>query len=401
MASSGSVSPNSLSFTGREQRKLLPKQELMEFDLLTYRFGALATLFPEAAERLTVPSRSDLVRTFREQQGHIQVSAEFEAARRLIEDTARSTLDRGVRYSPGSNERAAQANPDLRDLVSIPPPFGIRRQRPSSHLAAVFPRDRLTLQLGRSRVALRIRASVTACALEVADGFPKLWWTFEAVPENPEQGNVLSLSNAARLLKFARSVEQELLDLLKKVYFDSLALATDNAEKLDGELLDRLRIRCVETRDETVGALIDALQFRVKSPKELRGAEGPSLKQAKRGLVSFETFVNGTNEAVASAIDPDVAQAETRLFGVQGITARQVVDRDVSIAAIAQIPVEPTPYDRLESVRERRLSRRSENNLLDVSPARRLSAELANDAAQELDDLRHSLSRRVLTPAPA
>lgn len=375
----------------------------MEFDLLSYRFGALASLFPEAAASLTLPAKANLLSTFRQQQKQIQFSQGFERARRLIEKEARTSLDKHLVYYPGANARA-EARFEPPDVVTVPPPFGKRRQRPASHLAAVFPRDRLTLQMGKSKIALRIRASVTACALEVTGGFPKLWWTFEAVPENPQEGVSLSLHHAVRLLKFARGLEDKLLSELKDVYFESLATVTDgDSEALKGELLDRLRIRCVDSNDEAVSALIEALRFRVKSAAELRESDGQSLKVAKRGLTSFETFINTTNDERASPIDPNGAEAETRLFGVEGITARNFdyAEHDVSIAAIAQTPVEPTPYDRLASVRERRLAERSEARLLEVSPARRLSAELANDAAQELDDYRHALRQSILAPVPA
>lgn len=380
------------------RRELQPKPELMKFDLLSYRFGALATLYPEAAKRLTLPAKSNLLAAFREQQREIQRSDRLVTARRLIHEVARKRLGDSVKFVPGNNQPPSEESAP-RSVRGLSPPFGQRRPLPSSHLAAVFPRDHLTFQLSHAQLALRIRASVTACALEDPRGFPKLWWTFEAIPANPEKGDKLTLLQARSLLRFARELENDLLGHLNAAYFESLAKVT-NSEDLEGKLLDRLHIRCVDSADEGIAALIDALRFRVQSADELQHSEGQSLKVAKRALTTFNSFITHTNDDLA--IDPGSAEPETRLSGVEGVTARKV-DRakgDVAIVGIVQAPSEPTPYDHLSSVQKLRSGELTEERLRRLSPARRLSAELANDAAQQLDDLRHAKLMPALHAAP-
>jgi hypothetical protein len=395
----GQFPPGVSGDAGRQQRELLAKRTLMKFNLLSYRFGALASLYPHAAAQLTVPNKSNLLATFRRQQRELQDSDGLRKARNLIERLARQRLGEDLVYVPGNNAPPVE-EPEPRSVRGLKPPFGKRRHRQAARFAAVFPRDRLTFQLSQSRLTLRVRAAVTACALEDARGFPKLWWTFEAIPANPENGDQLSLLQAVRLLRFARELEHDLLDLLKEAYFETLSKVTDS-EALRGELLDRLHVRCVDTEDEGVAELIEALRFRVSSPAELRKAEGQSLKTAKRALDSFDSFIRTTNDG--SAIDPSLAETETRLPGVEGITARNVdlEARDVSIAAMARIQGEPTPYDGLPSIQQKRLDELNDDRSWHMSPARRLGAELANDAAQELDDLRHSLRQRALEPVPS
>jgi hypothetical protein len=253
--------------------------------------------------------------------------------------------------------------------------------------------------------SIRVRASVTACALEVTDGFPKMWWTFEGVPAHPEKGHRLSQDDAERFLGFASRLEEQLLGHLETAYFDALGLVTGLVVK--GKLTpDRLRIRFADNNDQPTSALINALRFRNVTTEEIRnGAD--SLRTAAQGMLEFERFVCGTNAQVAPEIDPDEATAEVRVRGVEAVMAcRDVHERFedsekslLSIAGVAQNPGSRTAYEHLTPVKALRLRQNTEKRIRESSPSRRLSAQLAGYAALTLDDRRRFPTAASLSAA--
>jgi hypothetical protein len=377
----------------------------MFFDLVTYRFGALAELSVESEQKLKEnrPERDGLVEAFRKHRRQILDRPGFRAARALIAEAAGGTSH----YLPGSNERARQPEDDFSaatDVFSMPPALGIaRKRRPGepSHLVGLLPNDQLLITLDGMPWSIRVRASVTACALEVTDGFPKMWWTFEGVPAHPEKGHRLSQEDAERFLGFASRLEEQLLGHLETAYFDALGLVTGQTVK--GKLTpDRLRIRFADNNDQATSALINALRFRNVTTEEIRnGAD--SLRTAAQGMLEFERFVCGTNAQVAPEIDPDEATAEVRVRGVEAVMAcRDVHERFedsekslLSIAGVAQNPGSRSAYDHLTPVKALRLRQNTEKRIRESSPSRRLSAQLAGYAALTLDD-----RRRFPTAAP-
>lgn len=367
----------------------------MSYELIIYRFAAAAEVDPETAQLLKRPSKADLVGSFGAQRHEILRQDSFRDAQKKIKDFA-ITKDKNASFSSGTEGHGRRNSDDLDDssaIFSMPPPVGWQtKRRPggSSHLVALLPSDHLKLKIEQTTWSIRIRASVTACALETVSGFPKLWWTFEGVPDKPELDNRLSEDDVVSFFSFVSELEKPLLENLAIAYFNALSDVTRKADLPSKFKLadDRLKIRFADNNGETISALIRALRYSELSPVQLKETPGVSHQIAKQGMLEFERFVNETNTKIMPAINPNNAHPEVELFGVEAVVAQRDCkkSRTISVAGVAQLPGSRTPYDHLKAVRMRRLAEKTESRLRKISASRRVSGDFASREALLLDE---------------
>jgi hypothetical protein len=349
----------------------------MAFDLTIYRVGALARQCVSGPIRR--PSGARLISAFRRQRDDIANSPHYIAAIAAIKETARQ--EDGAADFTDRRALGGRILPDRIDVFSMPPDVDDHEDEESStHLVGLLPSERLTCTIGKMTWLIRVRASVTACALEGPKGFPKFWWTFEGVPANPDPDARPTERDAVRLLALSSRIEDKALKLLAKAYFETLSgiISTDPAaQELEAE---RVRLRFADHGGDEVAALIDVLRFWGVTTTEITSAKSGQLRFAREGLRDLQSFVK---DSVRSDTKPQAVQTEvsTKVIGVEAVYARQENAKGVTATGFAQKSAGPTPYDHLRQVRDQRLRENAEVNLRAVSPARRFSGRLAGREA--------------------
>jgi len=386
-------------------------QFAVSFDLAIYRFGALAELTNGSNATLRRPVRTELEASFRELTKYIQIDKRYWEAKRAIEDAAKEITGDRVELLPIKDESDEDA---FVSVLNMPPSVELpsAEELESSQLVALLPSEQFDVKLGGTEWALRVRASVSACALETEHGLPKLWWTFEGIPKDPDPDHRPTEDETVSFLSFVRKMDtgdkkNSVLNLLGDAYFDALAKVTQTPKQLSYSLgEERIRIRYADNNDVEYAALIEALRFRGLTASQIEDAKGDSLKVAKRGLHDFEKFVLETN-APKDQIDPRTADVEkdVRLPGVDAVSARCDCPEtsSVSIAGIAQRPGSRTPYDHLTMVRQQRIAENRDTRIRARSAARQLSGHLAGveTLKLELKRRKRELGNKPVRVAPA
>jgi hypothetical protein len=352
-------------------------------------------------ELLRRPKSHDLEGEFAKQRDRIPHQTAYSAAIKFIK-TAATKLDPHADFLPrdGASERDEQIS-----IFSMPPALDLpplEELDHSSHLVGLVPSEKLAMKTGSTQWIVRIRASATACALEVENGLPKLWWTFEAVPQNPDLDHRPSEKDTAIFLSFVRELETPALEYLNAAYFDALKEITGE-KKLTSELgNERLHIRFADSNDPQYAALIDALKFRKLKAADIEHAEPPELQAARQGMLDFKKLVTDTNSP-KEPINPETAHVdrEIKIAGVEAVSARRdcPVSNSTWIAGVTQRPKARTAYDHLDSVRGQRVAEYDEQRVRAFSAARRFTGQLAAIEALRLECKRRKIKSDALVAA--
>jgi hypothetical protein len=374
----------------------------MSYDLAIYRVGAMTQLANGADGILRRPTGDNLEGEFAKQRDRIPAQPAYCKAMNFIKDAA-NKFDGNADFLPRDDapERDNQIS-----IFSMPPALDLPPLEDldhSSHLVGLIPSERLALRIAETDWIVRIRASVTACALEVANGLPKLWWTFEAVPKNRNPDCRPSEEDTAAFLSFVRDLETPALEYLNAAYFGALKEITGVGTKLTSQLgNERLRIRFADNNDIQYAALIYALKFRKLTAMDIERAKPAQLQPARQGMLGFKKFVNDTNSPT-DPINPETAHLdrEIKIAGVEAISARRdcPVSNSTWIAGVTQRPRVRTAYDHLYSVREQRVAEYDEWRVRAFSAARRFSGQLAAIEALKLEYKRRNIRSKVLAAA--
>jgi hypothetical protein len=286
-----------------------------------------------------------------------------------------------------------------RTILTMPPPLELMKHYDhSSHLVGLLPSERLDVKVDGVEWIVRVRASFTACALEITDGWPKIWWTFEGIPKDQNPDNRPSEQSAAKFLCLMQSLQQPALDYLTNAYAAALTEVTGLGDHIRFALSpERLSIRFADNNSVEYGALVDALTFRGLNPKDLRKAPENIFKVAKAGLADFAGFVNNSNPS-KGRINPETAHIETevKIPGVDAVTARHECPKSGStwIAGVAHRANARTVYDGLKIVREQLFAENAANRIRSLSPARQLTSDLAGIEALKLEDRLRDVRQR-------
>jgi hypothetical protein len=361
----------------------------MSYDLAICRFGVLAAFdSPNKDKPLAALRPHDTLEDlFAEQRHYIRKDPAYGDALAAIEKTA----DAKFQAVPEAPEPEAEYSIYTMPLT-VEFPLDDEDEQ-STHLVGALAPELMHVTVEGREWTMRVRASVTACALEVANGLPKIWWTFEGVPSDPDPDNRPSEKETTDFLSFARSLEKPALDHLASAYFGALRTVIKKKAALDHELGDdRIRIRFADNNSAAYEALIDAIRYRGLTASRILQEEPGRLENAKKGVREFEEFVNATNTKVEPGIDPDKAYVNSRirLAGVDAVAARHECHKSQSvwIAGVAQRPGSRTALDHLDILREQRIAKNEDSRVRFFSAARRLTGHLAAIEAMRLEKKR-------------
>lgn len=361
----------------------------MSYRLAIYRFGGLAALSKQMdlAVRRTTRTRT-LEEDFLEQRDRTEDRPEYKAMLGKVL-AAFTAEDPKARWEPPEQESS-------RRIFSMPPTVDSEFADEldySSHLVGLLRSKRMLAKIGRTDCILRIRASVTACALEVKSGVPKLWWTFEAIPAVGDPDVHPSEKDVRRFFSLVRPLETEAIDELAAAYFGALGEVT-NVENMTPEDydvgLERVRIRFADNDDASVTALINALRFRKLAAKQIEDGEGDISALAQEGMREFSLFVKHTNAKNDPPVDPYRAEVDKKIKtpGILAVSSRQETDKDIIITGLAQRPGARTAFDHLDMAGQQRFVRFEEDRVRAFSAARRWTARLLADEALRLERAR-------------
>ena len=362
----------------------------MQYDLAICRFGGLANFRSPAEGQALAKLRPEatLEAIFAQQRAAITPLREYQDALLAIERSI------GAKFEQRPERQ--EADPDY-SIFSMPPavdiPFDDDGEQ-STHLVGLLPSEHARMMLGKREWSFRARASVTACALEVANGLPKVWWTFEGVPSDPAPDNRPTKDEVIEFLTFVRHLETPALDHLSAAYFRALNLVLNREFDFAPELgEDRVRIRFADNNGAAYEALIDALRYRGLDIPAIADSSLGRLDSAKKGVAEFRDFVHESNDPEERiGIDPDTAYVNKtiRITGVDAVVARHECPKSQSvwIAGIAQRPGSRTALDNLELVREQRIAENDDKHLRFFSAARRLTGHFAGIEALRLEQKR-------------
>jgi hypothetical protein len=385
--------------------------------LVIYRFGMLAELAKDADAALTRPKGQALIAGFHAHRKAILARREYKAAiacirqratelfgdaayknKELLEDVAANDLLEGQAHELG------------RDVFLMPPQLSKREREaigPSIHLVGILPAERMQCTIDKTRWAIRIRASVTACALEMANTYPKLWWTFEAVPVHPEKDDQLSERGVREFFAYISDIEPTITESLSDAYFAALGEIV-NMDKTPPHTLgsERLRLSFADSNATSISELIDALHNHSLTANDIKASRSKILAPAKEGIEVYERFLRAANAAFVPPVLPefatsDLGDLDVDLQGVEAVASRAHDDslEATAIAGIAQRPSLITPWDEYGSNKRLTMAENVEPSVRNRSASRRVTRELAGREAIKLELRRRAVRRTGIAPA--
>lgn len=281
-------------------------------------------------------------------------------------------------WSQGDSKQQP-ADPDQAVEVFVMPPDsdnvpkGLERE-PQEHIVGLFPDRMVTLKSEGMEWLVRMRPSVTACALQRPDGRAKLWWSFEGVPANPEQDHRPSEKEAATFLSCTNAMAVVGLERLQAAYRDGLVEAIGAQDAKLTVLPRRIRIMLSDNDGTPFAALVDAMNLSEVTFAEAKASDVPEVAEGAREVTRFVKDVTGT------APKDETISLNTQLPQAKAvITTREIVDPkdgvpETIITGLARSAGMRAGYVPEEPFRKIEYSRR---NLRSISAARPLSAKLA------------------------
>lgn len=225
---------------------------------------------------------------------------------------------------------------------------------------------------------VRTRASMTSCALQKGNRQTKLWWTFEGIPVSAKPPNE---EQAAAFVKRTDQLEECAMPLLRDAYLVSLQKLMNQVGRFDGAK-ERIRISLSDNDDRPIGELLGAIRHKDLSTIEDKGKA--ELKWAREGLRELERFVGAVTEQRLS-VGPETLRINSEIPGIKGILCRQEGPEPFAtlLAGFARRAAgsggfHTRPEEWPDAVRVQYIRR--------ISPARQLSARLANSEAHSLEE---------------
>jgi hypothetical protein len=308
----------------------------MTFELTISRVGALAASASASRREPPLPLRgASLAAAFRKQANLIASSSFFLAAEAAILAAARE-FDPAAKYSPGAIEN------ELKSIDVFVSPNGSmpsleNSQEPNEHLVGLLPSRRMEVVIGGVAWIVRVRASITACALEQNCGSPKLWWTFEGIPSASGQYDDHTEKNSSELLKATNEMAQVGISGLYSAYFESL-------KELDGKrcrkfdlLPDRIRVGMADSTDTALSRFMDTFYSDQVSMSDILQSNTYENIEARQLLDKFKTFVSSATNRPVKITNTDYF-VESDAVGSRGLICRQFdpISREIVLTGITQ-----------------------------------------------------------------
>ncbi|MFI5023232.1 MAG: hypothetical protein ACHQRJ_16500 [Alphaproteobacteria bacterium] len=268
---------------------------------------------------------------------------------------------------------------------------------PSEHIVGLFPSRMFTLDTGGLKWLLRVRPSVTACALERPDGLSKLWWSFEGIAADPQRDRRPSESEAVAFLAATSAMAEVSLLSLRDTYRYGLEGVTGGSKAALDLLPQRIKINLADNNGSPFAALIDAMNLRGASFSEAKDASKFD-KEVVGGAEEVSQFVHHVTDRRAPdesiALNTDLPRMKAVIYKFQDEKASSD-EKEIVLAGLARSAGMRAGY---EARGEFRRIEYEPRNLRTMSAARPLSARLAMKHALVLDS---ELSSKVAKAVPA
>ncbi len=269
------------------------------------------------------------------------------------------------------------------DSVYVPPNLS----RPvSEHVIGLFPSRKIECFIGDMKWILRVRASITACALKRPSGLPKLWWTFEGIPADPDPLNRPSEDQAADFISATNEMAERAIPKLCASYRDALF----NEKEGYGRAFDLLRHRiCINMSDnngELFAELLDAMNIRGASFSEVSHSESYGAN-ARVAAEEFKAFVKDVTGAPAP-FDDTTVKIHAEIAGLKALIYQYEHEdpkrHEIILAGLSRSSGARGGYAAVSN--EQKRVENGEGYVRSTSAARPISAMLASREAILLDD---------------
>jgi hypothetical protein len=345
----------------------------MPYELTISRFGVVAAspILGGAGDYLY---GRELVKKFREQATDLAGSDEFKTA---------NAAAFGVAQDWKTNPTQVAVDPALSsggepEIVGMPWPEEEANEPEAARqgfetLVGLMPYQKIKLTIADMEWIVRTRASMTGCALQTGARQTKLWWTFEGIPisgEPPKEEQAIAFA------ALADAMEKAAQPALRTAYEASLARVTSRPVRFDEG--PRIRISLADNEDGPVAELLTALRRTTLSTIQSE----PSLKPARAGLDELSKFVGEITHKELE-VNSQTIEINTKLADARGLICRgeNTPSYATLLAGFARAatgtgfggdrdPLPPLLHEEFVRIN---------------SPARQLSAVLANEEARKLD----------------
>jgi len=347
----------------------------MNFDVAISRVATYATPVFTAQRLGSFPTGVDLRSKFRRQADLIATDPDFRRAQDEILKVLKKSTDDFVRL-PCAKAGAKDGTGDIQ-VLNIRSEFLGSETESSDALYARLKSDRYQLRIKDAVWILRTRASATSCALEGKDRPTKLWWTFEGIPAIGDVNRRPHEDDVVRLLQITDDLERAARDGFKAAFERTLFKVLETEGCLDTDKRE-VHICAMESVDDNVDALLDAVYFDGRQPSAISASTRDDLAEARKGISLFDRFVRKTigEKAVINDATIFFPRGIPRL---KGIFCRHEIENKTYIIGFARKTGARIGDDLLsESEQSAELA---EENVRLRSAARPLSAWLANAEA--------------------
>jgi len=262
------------------------------------------------------------------------------------------------------------------------------RRRRTDRLVGLFRSRRFRLKTERMIWDLRIRPSVTACALK-GRGYTKLWWTFDGVPADAASEHRPSERDSVDFIRATSALAEVALPKLRDAYRDALeGDAASNAGHKYPELkfVDRnVRVSLADNNGLPFAKLVDAMS--------LRGADfadvlaGKYDDDSQKGAQELLQFIEDTSGHIPDARAVVLTPGDPSSAAIY--CTIEVKDKSADGKITHVVAGLANSIDLLSSGLADSEDLRSINNrpalLRSLSAARPVSAMLANNSALQIE----------------
>jgi len=354
----------------------------LPYELTINRFGVVPSE-PILGGKGRPFKQAALVKAFFKQTDLIRRVPEFRAANMALLRVARGWTEWKTEAVWTTGKRDDKENVNEPNVVGTPPRNLTQPEAGGKEtfetLVGLLPDRRMKLKIRDTDWVVRTRASMTGCALQSETRQTKLWWTIEGIPLGEASPNE---EDAAAFVKLADAMQAAAMPHLAKAYTRSLNEITGRPAHFNEEEGEKLRISMADNEAGPVAELLSTLRFRKTDLAAIDEANGRELERVRDGLGEFRKFINDVGKRELP-VTSDTIKTDSRLDGARGLLCRAENTKTYAtfVAGFARSAVgtgfasrgRGVPLDELE-----RFIRRT-------SPARQLSAELADVEARALD----------------
>ncbi len=296
---------------------------------------------------------------------------------KLFESKRRTELDVEIFRERKSSADTEETPPSPRD-----------EDVPSNRLVGLFKSRRFEFETKTMMWDLRVRPSVTACALQRPNGLAKLWWTFEGVPLDAGAQTRPTEKQAVEFIDTTNKLAHVAMPMLRKAYRKALEAVSKRKNRrlrFVPDLNEQIRVSLADNDGLPFARLVDAMFLKGASFRDIRNGDyGAETAEGAREVLKFIKDTSGqtpSDDAIQlSAEIPGIAAVYSKVEREPANSTDQKVTVVSGLASSVDMIMSDIPSDE----KWRRITNKPEL-LRTISAARPLSAKLANEGALELD----------------